>query len=375
MRLYMLFFLTMLLFLPACTWTDQESPFEAGSNDRTIHHIRVFPARLDVEVNDYIDLDKRLRTLAFHEPDERTARDIKMDVWQKQSGIGSIVYSEFRTLGQTGEALIEGQANTVDGIFKTQVTIRVAGISTWPERFTAPKAAMIQLLRIQNETYATGATGDLSAADDEKPRHQVWLSPYWISEGEVTREAYALFLNDTQVQIPGLINPQAAGLTWTNGRYEVDLQHRNYPITNISWEGARAFCSWLGTGYRLPTEAEWEWAARGGTVTPYPWGTTFDATRTHVNQTGPSPVHAYVFNDYRLFDMMGNVREYCSDWYGTAFYHDLAQWNPVGPTTGLFRVVRGGGWRSLQGVRVSERDKVYPETMLPDLGFRVVWTP
>ena len=153
----------------------------------------------------------------------------------------------------------------------------------------------------------------------------------------------------------------------------------NKPVERVSWEDANAFCMELnlmtGMNFRLPTEAEWEYAARGGnksrgckfagshSVAKVAWYTDNSSSSTH-------PVGNKLPNELGLYDMSGNVYEWCSDWYGD--YSSSSQTNPTGPTTGSYRVLRGGCWRSgAQYCRVAIRGYYYPDYRFNCYGFRL----
>jgi formylglycine-generating enzyme required for sulfatase activity len=164
------------------------------------------------------------------------------------------------------------------------------------------------------------------------------------------------------------------------------------PMIEISWIGATAFCAWLsgkepGHTYRLPTEAEWEYAARAGTPTPFPWGSTLNGTEANCGGSSPygtttkgeylektTPVGTYAANKWGLFDTAGNVREWCADWYGPDYYETSPEVDPRGPTSaaGAPRVFRGGGWfGSTRSCRSAFRSGFTPDFGANYLGFRV----
>jgi len=167
---------------------------------------------------------------------------------------------------------------------------------------------------------------------DEKPVHTVYLDTYQIGKYEVTVAQYRKFCKAT-----GKKMPEAPRLGWKN----------DHPIVNVSWYDASAYCKWAGG--RLPTEAEWEKAARGTDGRTYPWGDTWDKNKCangelHLASTvsvGSYPADA---SPYGCMDMAGNVWEWCADWSGGDYYRTSPSRNPKGPSKGNFRVLRGGGW-------------------------------
>ena len=219
------------------------------------------------------------------------------------------------------------------------------------------------MIKVQGGTFTMGATAEQGsdADSDEKPTHQVTLSDYYIGETEVTQELWKAVMGS---------NPSCFSGT-------------NLPMENVSWDDCQTFVTRLnqltGKNFRLPTEAEWEYAARGGqksrgykyagsnTLRDVAWYTGNSGSKTH-------PVKQKQANELGLYDMSGNVSEWCQDWYGS--YSSNAQTNPTGPSSGSYRVNRGGGWNySASNCRVAYRNYYSPGTRYCNLGFRVVLLP
>jgi formylglycine-generating enzyme required for sulfatase activity len=179
---------------------------------------------------------------------------------------------------------------------------------------------------------------------DDQPARPVGVDAFYIDIYEVTNSDYAKFADATKRSRPW---------NWKDG--QVNPGQERWPVYNVTWDDAAAYCAWAGK--RLPTEAEWEKAARGGADKKiYPWGDTLepegeakDAKKTmklarYAFPNGPVPVGSYPANGYGLFDMIGNVWEWTSDWYTQYYYSVAPSKNPRGPDTGKYRVLRGGGW-------------------------------
>jgi len=196
--------------------------------------------------------------------------------------------------------------------------------------------------------------GSNDGADNERPVHRVSLDAFQLAVHQVTNAEYDLFLQATGHPPPPHRNP-----------------HPEQPVVAVSWFDAVAYCEWLGG--RLPTEAEWECAARGGAEGMlYPWGNDVrDGDRW---PDGPAPVGGGTPNGYGLYDLCENVHEWCSDWYAADYYALSPGHDPRGPDTGTRRVSRGGSWRHrLKVSRCAARSSIPPEYRYADYGFRVAF--
>jgi formylglycine-generating enzyme len=210
--------------------------------------------------------------------------------------------------------------------------------------------------------------GSNSGQDVETPVHRVWVDSFAMAVTQVTVADYARFLD-----AGGSIPPPF----WDDANFSHPLQ----PVVAVSWFDAVAYCEWLSTTtgslYRLPTEAEWERAARGGTEgTMFPWGDEPPVSRPGYHtqwKNGPEQVGQSEPNAYGLFEMCENVHEWCSDWFQADYYRSSPDRNPQGPETGTRRASRGGSWRhQIKISRCSARSSIPPEFKYADYGFRVV---
>lgn len=218
--------------------------------------------------------------------------------------------------------------------------------------------------------FLMGAAGP-DALEDEKPQHPVWIDRFDIDLHEVRTAQYADFLAHEQ---------RTAPWQWD----AVDLsQHHDRPVIGVSWFDAEAYCRWRGK--RLPTEAEWEKAARGTDGRAYPWGNqaprqewaNFGLGARFSYRQVLTPVHSYDEgrSPYGLYQMAGNAGEWVADWYGTNYYEVSPSKNPSGPASGSFRVVRGGSWSDLPKYLLTYgRLRLPPETRNSYTGFRCAGT-
>lgn len=174
---------------------------------------------------------------------------------------------------------------------------------------------------------------------DHSPAHEVQLKSFYIDRYEVTNTEYQAFCEATDRKMPEF---------WEMNRYRSGPAYPHHPVIGISWIDAGAYAKWCKK--RLPTEAEWEYAARGGLAgKKYPHGDTLSKEHgnyTHSGHSGPMQVGQYPANGYGLFDMQGNVLEWVQDRYDADYYAQSPKQNPTGPNRGRFRVIRGGGWHS-----------------------------
>ena len=201
---------------------------------------------------------------------------------------------------------------------------------------------------------------------DEEPSHAVYLDGYWIYKYEVTVAQYRVFCRATKRHMP-----EAPSWGWQD----------HHPIVNITWNDAAAYAAWAGAS--LPTEAQWEKAARGPDGRIYPWGNTWDGAKCRNSAVGtnwatsPSPVGSFPAGagPYGAQDMAGNVWEWCADWYDAEYYRHAPGRNPTGPATGTGRVLRGGSWNFVDPpdfFRCANRFRSDPLGGFDRLGFRCV---
>ena len=215
--------------------------------------------------------------------------------------------------------------------------------------------------------------GSDDSRDSEGPVHTVYVDTFYMDKYEVTNAQYRCFVQATRYSEPmgyGDVDGEwRNGLRpWSDSRFCAD----NQPVVCVSWDDAQAYAEWAGK--RLPTEAEWEKAARGGLVgMEYPWGNkiTEENANYGFNIGSTTLVGSYPPNGYGLCDMAGNVWEWCADWYDKNYYANSVSLNPTGPDSGNFRVLRGGSWgNNASLLRVALRDIFSPTISNAIVGFR-----
>ncbi|MCX6280527.1 MAG: formylglycine-generating enzyme family protein [Bacteroidetes bacterium] len=231
------------------------------------------------------------------------------------------------------------------------------------------KKPVIEWVEIPAGTFIMGSPVSEGDRKSSETQHKVTLSAFRMSKYEITFEQYDLFYKATDREKPG----------------DEGWGRNNHPVINVSWEDAKAFASW--SGCRLPTEAEWEYACRAGSETPFYTGDNLTTAQANYNGNFPYrnspkgefrartlPVGSFAPNAWGLYDMHGNVWEWCNDWYDE--YTTADQIDPQGPESGTFRVFRGGGWRNYaQLCRSAFRYKYFPDYRHFNIGFRLVAAP
>lgn len=218
--------------------------------------------------------------------------------------------------------------------------------------------------------------GTETGARDERPCHNISLLDFAIDIHPITNEQFIRFLQvmggEKDHNNNDIIRLRDSRVNRSGGKWIIESGYTKHPIVGVTWYGATAYAKWVGK--RLPTEAEWEIAALGGLEkTLYPTGPTIDRTQANFFSSDTTAVMSYPPNGYGLYDMVGNVYEWCEDWYAYNYYDTSFQEpiSPKGPPQGVYRVLRGGCWKSLQDdLRCSHRHRNNPGTVNSTYGFR-----
>lgn len=263
---------------------------------------------------------------------------------------------------------------------------------------TLPGGLELTQLFVPAGSFLMGsADGDREAQADEFPRREVRLDAFWIDQTEVTNTQFAAFLNDRGNQVEDgsswlNLGNSASSIEQQGGTFAPKRGFSSHPVIHVSWYGARAYCEWAGG--RLPSEAEWEYAARGPDSTLYPWGNSLDCRLANVDderrrdpETGPwgancdgydftAPVGSFPGGASWVgaLDMAGNVYEWVADWYQPDYYDSAPAANPAGPPSGSERVVRGSAWNMEESGALRSADRLFdvPGNRRDFVGFRCV---
>ena len=291
--------------------------------------------------------------------------------------------------------------------------IQAADLSDWNNDVSHPqfkqcveainsKIPPRNFVRIRGGLFTLGSPKSEAERSDDETQHQVNVSEFYLCQYAVSVKEYLVFTDETNSHYPEWmeVGSKYNITTGSEDHYKKlgkALTGENHPIVGISWNDAVAYCDWLsrksGKTLRLPTEAEWEYACRAGTTTPFNTGENL--TTDQANYDGNYPysnnqkgvyrentvaVDSFAPNAWGLYIMHGNVMEWCSDWYGDKYYEECKKKgtveNPAGPETGSGRVLRGGSWGGdAGGCRSADRGNGTPGSRGSRVGFRLVFVP
>jgi sulfatase modifying factor 1 len=239
-------------------------------------------------------------------------------------------------------------------------------MSSPPLLQASPRPSFVEpdLVRIPQGWFLMGSE---LGQENERPARHVWVDAFQLAARQVTNREYACFMSATHTHAPPL---------WSAPNFN----HPEQPVVAVSWFDAEAYCKWLrsctGRMYRLPTEAEWERAARGGAEGKlFPWGDAPPQSLLEYERrwrVAPEPVGRYAPNAFGLYDICENVHEWCGDWFQADYYAISPVRNPRGPESGTRRASRGGSWRHhIKVSRCAARSSIPPDFQYADYGFRV----
>ena len=226
----------------------------------------------------------------------------------------------------------------------------------------------VEMVLIKADEFLMGSKSG-EGRPDERPQRNIFLDEYSIDVHEVSNARYLKFIRETERKEP----PNS----YSDGLLSKESEVENLPVVQVTWYDAVDYCRWAGK--RLPTEAEWEKAARGKNGNTYPWGSeilsnnsvNFDKDWEGIKTLWNVDMHAEASSSYGIKNMSGNVREWVADWYAPDYYKNAPLKNPSGPKTGILKVIKGGSWHSFKSdVRPASRGKGGFALKTDGIGFR-----
>jgi formylglycine-generating enzyme required for sulfatase activity len=268
-------------------------------------------------------------------------------------------------------------------IFKLSILLFI-GLFKISEFFSQSNSIETETIYIKGGKYKIG---NKKGNSDENHEVKISISDFFIGKFEVSNTEYCRFLNShkisedtihSYINLQDSTNERSSKIYFKGERFYVDTGFENYPVNFVSWFGANAFCHYYN--FRLPTEAEWEYAAKkknknllfkyhsyAGSNFPDKVAWFKENSEMNVHQVGLKQAEKK-----GIYDLTGNVDEWCSDWYSDNYYANILKKNPQGPPDGLIKVYRGGSWyNSLDFIKVTNRRACRPETKKSTIGFRV----
>jgi len=337
-------------------------------------------------------ITQKNRIKRFGDAGTLTITDVQIDLFKAGTKKETIVSSTTND-GSYKWTVLKSLADGTD--YKVKVSCAAnTSISDMSPKFQIKSAESISIdwINIPAGSFEMGDNFD-EGDSDEKPVHTVYLDAFYISKYEITHEQYIQFLNAVGVNSDGTYNGKVlvdmadtdCAIGYSNGQFyfkgSSTASTKNTPVFEITWNGGKEFCKWLsnkkGKDIDLPTEAQWEKAARGTDQRRYPWGNSSPNCST-VNynkcQGKVMPVGSYPSgkSPYGVHDMAGNVWEWCQDWYDENYYTSSPTNNPQGPSSGSERVLRGSSWnRGAASIRSANRGKNSPSFSSNYIGLRI----
>jgi len=230
------------------------------------------------------------------------------------------------------------------------------------------KRDSVEMVLVEADDFLMGSKPN-EGRPDERPQRNIFIDSYSMDIHEVSNERYLKFIKDTERKEP----PNSYGKELLSKEPGVE----NLPVVQVTWYDAVDYCRWAGK--RLPTEAEWEKAARGENGNAYPWGSkllsnksvNFDRNWDGIKTLWPVDEHDEASSAYGIKNMAGNVREWVADWYAPDYYQNAPIKNPSGPQTGILKVIKGGSWHSFKSdIRSASRGKGGFALKTDGIGFR-----
>lgn len=307
-------------------------------------------------------------------PFSQKAVKISAEAWEKKEEVqelAAVSVLNYLEVAATSKVEEKSVAEQIQDRIKSEHTVTHYKQETLETKSIEP--ILSQMVIISGGAYSRGS---MSGSRDEMPKHHVHINSFAIDLHPVTNEQFVRFLeflgDEKDLHNHDIIRLRESRIRRSAGKVVIESGYAKHPVVGVTWYGALAYAKWIGR--RLPTEAEWEIASKGGSEEAlYPTGLDIEKSEANFFSADTTAVMSYAPNGYGLFDMAGNVYEWCQDWYDYNYYeHSHQEPNePKGPIQGVYRVLRGGCWKSLkEDLRCSHRHRNNPGTVNRTYGFR-----
>ncbi|HEY4255112.1 MAG TPA: SUMF1/EgtB/PvdO family nonheme iron enzyme, partial [Chlamydiales bacterium] len=336
-------------------------------------HVR--PQKLVLALNEYLQaprsLPKESYTLGEIEPKIESALQMAFEFSAKEQASQPVLESYNKPILKPAEIARPEYEADPGAIF--QRDLLVSHYEPKKVEVKEVEPILTEMVVIPGGTYMRGSQ---EGARDEMPKHPITLSSFALDIHAVTNEQFVRFLQamggEKDKNNNDIIRLRDARIKRSSGKLTIESGYAKHPVVGVTWYGATAYARWIGK--RLPTEAEWEAAASSGRESfTYPTGIEIERTQANFFSSDTTPVMSYPPNAFGLYDTAGNVYEWCNDWYAYNYYDAsaLEPMSPMGPPQGVYRVLRGGCWKSLkEDLRCSHRHRNNPGAVNGTYGFR-----
>ncbi len=337
---------------------------------QTNPHVR--PQKLTQALKEYLHAPRAIlkEMLSLAEIEPKSENGLQMDFALEEAPVVSVVETAMKPVLRPQEIARPEYEPDPAAIFQRDTHVSHYTPIKTENREIEP--LLTEMVVIPGGTYARGSS---DGARDEMPRHPVKLPSFALDIHPVTNEQFVRFVQamggEKDHNNNDIIRLRDSRIKRSTGKLIIESGYAKHPVVGVTWYGAVAYAKWIGK--RLPTEAEWEAAASAGRDTIYPTGAEIERTQANFFSSDTTAVMSYPPNPFGLFDAAGNVYEWCQDWYAYNYYDAsvVEPDSPMGPPQGVYRVLRGGCWKSLkEDLRCSHRHRNNPGAVNGTYGFR-----
>lgn len=337
---------------------------------QTNPHVR--PQKLTLAIKEYLHAPRAIlkEMLSLAEIEPKPENGLQMDFALEEAPVAAVVESAMKPVLRPQEIARPEYEPDPAAIFQRDTHVSHYTPIKTENREIEP--LLTEMVVIPGGTYARGSS---DGARDEMPRHPVKLPSFALDIHPVTNEQFVRFVQamggEKDHNNNDIIRLRDSRIKRSTGKLIIESGYAKHPVVGVTWYGAVAYAKWIGK--RLPTEAEWEAAASAGRDTIYPTGAEIERTQANFFSSDTTAVMSYPPNPFGLFDAAGNVYEWCQDWYAYNYYDAsvVEPDSPMGPPQGVYRVLRGGCWKSLkEDLRCSHRHRNNPGAVNGTYGFR-----